>query len=851
MNGNLSILVRFGLDVVVKATVLFALTAVALFLLKRSSASVRQLVASLGLAGALALPAVSLLAPRWEVPLFRDPVPETAPTLEDLASRPAPVVGDSAAAPKFETIIEKDVPARVEAAPADAPRAVETWSTSDVEPIESAPKPPSSPVWWMIGVLALWTAGTLLSAARIVFGSVRIAGIRAEASEADEHWSTMAAELSGRLGLARPVRLFFSAHVAVPVTAGLRHPMVLLPEGARRWNDERRRVVLLHELAHVRRADWVALLVGQAASAVYWFHPLAWLTRVRMQKDCERACDDLVLASGTRPSVYAAHLLSIIRSLRLSGQRALPAVAMAHRSYWDGRMRAILDPVIVRKGVSGREARAAGIALAAAVATLAVLQPWAPRAEAMVASDRTMTEGDVDLGAVAAQLESSSSASTSSSSTSTSSCPNASKKAAPAAAPSASRTGSVASLFPMEPANVAAHAPEVVAAPVEARALETSATSGFVQAGSKHKRSSSNWYSHGMELHQEGRYDEAIEAFEHAIGEGNRVDAATYNIACGYALKGDPARAVEWLRKSLDEGFELSHYIDKDDDLDGIRSDPRFVELRRNLRAEESEAEKHHGERLARKLAEMQSSKSTRGSAFYALGKDLLNAESYDASARAFQESAARGFREGASLYNTACALSRKGDKAGALSYLEKSLEAGFDDVGLFRKDDDLDNVRGEPRYRELLKMAQDLELHRFDDWGSMKSWTRAGRRNAWRETEQHFAEYVQRHPQSGRAWYNLGYARIEGDRPEASVEAFQRALDLRYRSATTMYNLACAYSLLDRQDEAFAWLFKALDAGFDGSGTLRSDDDLDNLRGDPRYRQALTRVKTFDDDDD
>jgi beta-lactamase regulating signal transducer with metallopeptidase domain/tetratricopeptide (TPR) repeat protein len=848
MNGNLSILVRFGLDVVVKATVLFALTAAALFLLKRSSASVRQLVASLGLAGALALPAVSLLAPRWEVPLFRDPVPETAPTLEDLASRPAPVVGDSAAAPKFETIIEKEVPATAEAASADAPRAVETWPTSDVEPIESAPKRPSSPVWWMIGVLALWTAGTLLSAARIVFGSVRIAGIRAEASEADEHWSAMAAELSGRLGLARPVRLFFSAHVAVPVTAGLRHPMILLPEGARRWNDERRRVVLLHELAHVRRADWVALLVGQAASAVYWFHPLAWSTRIRMQKDCERACDDLVLASGTRPSVYAAHLLSIIRSLRLSGQRALPAVAMAHRSYWDGRMRAILDPVIVRKGVSGREARAAGIALAAAVATLAVLQPWAPRAEATVASDRTITEGDVDLHAIAAQLESSSSGSTSSSSTSTSSCPN-EKKKAPAAAPSARKTGTVASLFPMEPETVAAEAPEAVVAPVEARAPETSAASGFVQAGSKHGKKSGDWYSRGMELHNEERYDEAIEAFRHAIDEGNRVDAATYNTACGYALKGNAGQAVAWLRKSLEEGFELASYIDKDDDFDGIRSDPGFVELRRNLKAEAREAEKHHGDRLVRKLDEMRSSKTVKGSAFYALGKELLEVQSYEASAKAFQESGARGYREGASLYNTACALSLKGDKGAALDFLEKSLEAGFDDVGLFRKDDDLDNVRGETRYRELLKMAQDLELHRFDDWGS-KSWSRSGRRDAWREVEQHFTQYVQRHPQSGRAWYNLGYARIEGDRPEGSVEAFQRALDLRYRTATTMYNLACAYSLLDRRDEAFGWLFKALDAGFDGSGTLRSDDDLDNLRGDPRYRQALARVKNSDDDD-
>ena len=44
--------------------------------------------------------------------------------------------------------------------------------------------------------------------------------------------------------------------------------------------------------------------------------------------------------------------------------------------------------------------------------------------------------------------------------------------------------------------------------------------------------------------------------------------------------------------------------------------------------------------------------------------------------------------------------------------------------------------------------------------------------------------------------------------------------------------------------DPAFYWLFKALDAGFDGTGTLRGDEDLDNLRGDPRYRKALAIAK-------
>ena len=61
------------------------------------------------------------------------------------------------------------------------------------------------------------------------------------------------------------------------------------------------------------------------------------------------------------------------------------------------------------------------------------------------------------------------------------------------------------------------------------------------------------------------------------------------------------------------------------------------------------------------------------------------------------------------------------------------------------------------------------------------------------------------------------------------------------------MYNLACSYARLDQKDAAFDWLFKALDAGFDETWTLRHDDDLDNLRGDGRYRQAVEMARGRD----
>jgi beta-lactamase regulating signal transducer with metallopeptidase domain/tetratricopeptide (TPR) repeat protein len=769
MEENVAAAVRFALDVAFKATVLLAITALALVLLKRASAAARQLVATLGLAGSLLLPAATLVAPHWELPLLTSPVPEAktfarasraghevTPRLEDDAS--------SAALEREFSTEDRGVraPEALEVAAATAPAA---------RPIPTLPKEPLSPMTWMLAVLGLWSAGTALALARLALGAARVRRVCRRASpDADPGWTVIAGELSAKLGLPHPVDLLFSEELAVPVTTGLLRPIVLLPEGAHRWNEERRRVVLLHELAHVKRADWLALLLGQTAAALYWFHPLAWTLRVQMRKDCERACDDLVLAAGTRASVYAAHLLSIIRSLRLSHQRALPAVAMARRSYWDGRMRAILDPAVERRTVSPGEKRLAACALFAAVVALAALEPWTARKADAMSSDRSRFFAATESKANPA-----------------SSCPEKSHGATPAAQ---RRKGNEAAPAPPTP--------ESLASPEDAT-------------------------------------DEAVEA---------DAEAATYNVACGYAKKGDTSRAFEWLQKAIDEGFEIDSYLARDDDLDSLRSDPRFGELRRASREKKIEGKSAEAGRLAARYERLKSAPSTRGKAFYETGKDLLEAGRYDLAAAAFQTSAARGYREGASLYNTACALSLKGDKSAALDFLQKSLEAGFDDPGQIRKDDDLDNLRGEPRYRELVKMAGNLELHRFQDFAGHKQWLRSSRQSAWREVEQHFDDYTRRHPESARAWFNLGYARIEGDRAREAIPAFRRALDMGYRKPTTMYNLACAYSLLEQKDEAFGWLFKALDAGFDASGMLRGDDDLDNLRGDPRFRQALARAK-------
>src|SRR5206468_187480 len=132
---------------------------------------------------------------------------------------------------------------------------------------------------------------------------------------------------------------------------------------------ERRRVVLLHELAHVKRADWPALLVAELAVALYWFHPLAlWLGR-RVRRDAEQACDELVIATGTKPSVYAGHLLGIFRALGAPAHPVAPALAIARPHHFEARLRAILDPR-TPAGPQGGRARFAITGLLAASAAV-------------------------------------------------------------------------------------------------------------------------------------------------------------------------------------------------------------------------------------------------------------------------------------------------------------------------------------------------------------------------------------------------------------------------------------------------------------------------------------------------
>ncbi len=193
----------------------------------------------------------------------------------------------------------------------------------------------------------------------------------------DPAWSSLFLEIAASLGLKRSVRLVQGKAGSMPMAWGILRPVVLLPEGAASWPESKRRAVLTHELAHVQRHDCLTQALAHAACALYWFHPLAWLAARRLRVERELACDDLVLRCGASGPDYADQLLQLARFARAGGQPSWAAVAMARPSQLEGRLLAILDPALDRRGLSRRGTLALVTAAGLLIVGLAGLSPWA------------------------------------------------------------------------------------------------------------------------------------------------------------------------------------------------------------------------------------------------------------------------------------------------------------------------------------------------------------------------------------------------------------------------------------------------------------------------------------------
>ena len=339
------------LDVLLKVTVVLASAPLAARALSRGSAAARHQIWVVALAASLLMPVLAAVAPQWTIAVLPAPSAEVEPV-----STPPPIK-TATADPVFEPI------------PAVTP-------TVSPEPLRQAAS--TNP---LSTATTIWLAGVLLVLTRLASGTARVWWIERRATPAPI-WMPLGHQLARSLGIDRHVTFLAGDEDAMPMAWGLRRAHVLLPAEAEDWPLDRLRVVLLHELAHVKRRDSVTQILAHLACAAYWFNPLVWLAAQRLRAERERACDDLVLAAGTRGSDYADHLLDIARSLRSGAWPTWSAVTMAHRSQLEGRLMAILDPALPRRSPTRRAMVAFATVAMVTIVSLAGVRAVAKAAEA-------------------------------------------------------------------------------------------------------------------------------------------------------------------------------------------------------------------------------------------------------------------------------------------------------------------------------------------------------------------------------------------------------------------------------------------------------------------------------------
>jgi bla regulator protein blaR1 len=315
-----------ALSVIVKATIVSTGVLIAVRVARRAPASVRHLLLASGFAVLLALPVATLTVPEVELGVPTQPV------------RAVPNVGTPGTA---------DIMSPAVSSPDD---------------VGLSPVVPARRVLSLgMVLLIVWIIGVATVLARVIADMLWVRRVRRQARP----WSrgeAIVAGISGSSSIRSRTRILLDETAAGPITCGVFRPAIVFPGEACAWDAEELRRAVIHELEHVRRADLLMFCVARIVCALYWFHPLVWVSWRRLRLEAERACDDAVLR-GFEPVEYADQLVTLAE--RLVSRRIETVPAMADRTDLSVRISAVLDPQQRR----GR----AGLRLVAFVSMVAIL----------------------------------------------------------------------------------------------------------------------------------------------------------------------------------------------------------------------------------------------------------------------------------------------------------------------------------------------------------------------------------------------------------------------------------------------------------------------------------------------
>lgn len=321
-----------GLDLIseffIKSSIILIFTFVLVFLFRKKSASLRHFLLSVSLISLLLFPILSTLTKGWETGLL--PSWHTGEGRSQISQR-------------WDQDRQKSIPLNsISSSLADQQlKALKLEKNGRF--IFFLSKYFTSKGFFGLLLVAIWSVGLIVLLSRIFFGLYGAHRLTRQGQRiSGSSWRQLLNRFLEAISIKRKISLFSHKNVNIPLTWGVIKPVVILPAESRNWTQDQRSSALFHELSHIKRGDFLVKILARCSVALYWFNPLSWFAFRMMKKEQEKACDELVLKAGVKPSTYAVNLLSIKKAGQFHWNPPTAALGAVGKSQLNERLIAIL-----------------------------------------------------------------------------------------------------------------------------------------------------------------------------------------------------------------------------------------------------------------------------------------------------------------------------------------------------------------------------------------------------------------------------------------------------------------------------------------------------------------------------
>ena len=198
-------------------------------------------------------------------------------------------------------------------------------------------------------VVMAWAAGFIFFALRLSLGLWYTYRLRSTAELIGGQWQEFICTSAEKLGITKFVRLAESAAIVTPMVIGFLKPLILVPAGMLAGlTPTQVETVLVHELAHIRRNDFLVNFLQTAIEAIFFFNPFVWMLSNEIRKEREYCCDDLVVTRHGDSSAYAHALVQLAEARLAPPMLAIPLAN--DRNILLNRIKRIMEKSIKRPG---------------------------------------------------------------------------------------------------------------------------------------------------------------------------------------------------------------------------------------------------------------------------------------------------------------------------------------------------------------------------------------------------------------------------------------------------------------------------------------------------------------------